>query len=676
MTTRRRVAICTVPVLTLGALLLAAAVPVGAQTPPAVPAAAPQASAAAPASLDAILGRVALYDGGIESGAMWQLRDYVYARKDDPAGRAECEAKLLAFLKTGASPVARMAACRYLRLIAGDSAVPPLQAMLTDEKSADLALYALQGIPGAAAEKALLQGLGVTAGATRIAIVAALGERRSAAAVAAVAPLLQQAALAPTAAVALGRIGGAAAVAPLSAMLPGAAPALKPVVAGALLEAASAFVAAKNAEAAAAIYERLAADASLPAAQRRAATLGRIDTSRAGARTLVTSLIAGTDAVAQEAAIARVPDTFTADAVAPVCALLPKIDPGPEIALIAALSGYPGELVVPAFLDAARSPSDAVRIAALRAIGQTGGAAQVAFLAERASSAKGAEQAAARAALGSLKGRTVDDEIVAQLRKTPADPVAGELLLAIGERRIFPAKDAVVSALASPSAAVRLQAYRGLRTVGTPSDIPAVIDALFSAADEREQSEAEKTVLALSQGIADVDGRANMVRTRFVTEKAVSSRVRLIGLFGLIGDPSTLPLLRAALREDTPEVYDAAVRALAAWPTSAAREDLMALAGDARAEAHRLLAIGGLIRVIGLDRYRDPRAAVADLRLAAAFASRPEEYRLVLSTLPRFPCPDATDVARGFLRDPQVNEEAKAAIDQIALRLKREASRQ
>ena len=56
------------------------------------------AAAATPASMDAILRQLALYDGGIESAAVWQLRDYVNARKDDAAGRAECEAKLLAFL--------------------------------------------------------------------------------------------------------------------------------------------------------------------------------------------------------------------------------------------------------------------------------------------------------------------------------------------------------------------------------------------------------------------------------------------------------------------------------------------------------------------------------------------------------------------------------------------------
>jgi hypothetical protein len=181
-------------------------------------------------------------------------------------------------------------------------------------------------------------------------------------------------------------------------------------------------------------YLRSSRIQQLQSSHSRAALLGRIDTAGTGARTLVTSLITGSDPLAQQAAIARVPRTFTADAVAPVCALLPKVPEGSQIELIAALSGYPGDRVVPAFLGAARSSSDAVRIAALNAIGRTGGPGQVTFLAERASTARGAEQAAARLALGSLKGAPADAEILAQFAKKPADPVAGELLLAIGDR--------------------------------------------------------------------------------------------------------------------------------------------------------------------------------------------------------------------------------------------------
>jgi len=76
--------------LALACVLLAA---------PAAIASAQTAKPAAPLSLDAILVQVASYDGGITSDALWKLRDYVNARRDDAAGRAECEAKLLQYLK-------------------------------------------------------------------------------------------------------------------------------------------------------------------------------------------------------------------------------------------------------------------------------------------------------------------------------------------------------------------------------------------------------------------------------------------------------------------------------------------------------------------------------------------------------------------------------------------------
>jgi HEAT repeat protein len=178
---------------------------------------------ARPASLDEILKEVSSYNGGIESSALWKLRDYVYARKDDAAGRAECEAKLLAFLKTPATPVAKMAACRHLRVIAGDTAVPALQSLLADSASADLALYVLQQIPGAAAGKALLQALTTAVGPTKTAVIAALGQRANADAVPALAPLLKQPAFAAQA------LGDAYASASAD---------LKPAVAAALMKCA------------------------------------------------------------------------------------------------------------------------------------------------------------------------------------------------------------------------------------------------------------------------------------------------------------------------------------------------------------------------------------------------------------------------------------------------------
>jgi len=667
MTTRRPIATPSFRALPLACLVIAwlglPAVSL-AQAPPKP--SAPQAAAAS--SLDEILKQVALYDGGIDSAAMWKLRDYVYARKDDAAGRAECEAKLLAFLKTPASPVARMAASRYLRLIAGDTAVPALQAMLVDDKSADLGLYALQGIAGAAAERALVQSLGVTIGATKVAVVAALGERRSVAAVPALVPLLQQPALSGAAAVALGRIGGEAAASALGAAYGGATGPLKVTIAGALLEAASRF---ESGGQKLPIYDRLASDAALPAAQRRAAFIGRIHSS--DPRQAVIAMLGGQDPLAQEAAIACVRFAFFPDTIGKLCATLPGLGDATRVQLIAALAGYPHAQVESAVMNELGSQAPAVRVAAFKTLGTIGGPAAVQPLAEAAAGAKGVEQTAARAALGSLKGRAVDEAIIAHLAKKPVDAVAGELLLAVGDRRIFAAKPVVTAALASPSPAIRAQALKALRGIGTPSDMPAVLDLLVGGSEESDRAEAEKTAVALAQKIDNLDGRSNVVKSRLGGEKRADARVRLVGLLSLIGDPSALPALRTLVGDDDLEVRDAAVRAVASWPTPAAREDLLKLARESRNQTNRLLAIGGLVRVVGLEKYRDPQAAVADLKEAAALSWRPEEQKLILGAVTKFPCQAALDLANGFLKEPDVKAEAQAAVKAISARLKKEA---
>ena len=143
-------------------------------------------------------------------------------------------------------------------------------------------------------------------------------------------------------------------------------------------------------------------------------------------------------------------------------------------------------------------------MAALKALEPAGDASTVPFLAETAASGtKGPEQAAARRALGSLQGRAVDDEIVAQLKKPASDAAAGELLRAVADRRIFAAKPAVSASLASPSAARAHQALKTLRTIGTPSDLLPVARRAPEARRRAEQGEAEKTVAALLQKVGN-----------------------------------------------------------------------------------------------------------------------------------------------------------------------------
>jgi HEAT repeat protein len=627
-------------------------------------------TAAAAASLDQILKEISTYDGGIDSAPFWKLRDYIYARKDTPAARSECETKLLEFLGTGATPVAKMAACRMLRMIGTDASVPVLQAMLLDKDSADMAMYALVKIAGAAVDRALLQTLPRADGATKTAVIAALGERRSREAVPDLAPLLRPGSeFAAASALALGEIGGEPAAGALVSALTRAPADLKPVVAASVMKCAEAFAAAKNERMALPLYNVLLGDSALPESIRKGALIGRISTSGDQAGAVLLEQLKGADAGMQEVAILKIKDIVKPDAIGAVAALLPGLPEVSQVKLLAVLSGYPKDRVLPGVLQAAKSSSAPVRIAALKALESVGDGSTVPFLAETAARARGPEQSAARGAMNLLKGRQVDEAVLTLLAAKPAEEVQVELLLVIAERRDFAAKSAVSVLLDSSPARVRIQALRTMRAVGTPSDMPAIIAFLIKTAEESERAEAEATVAALALKIANPDGRANSVTGMLASEKDAKARARLCGVLGRIGDDGALPALRTAAKDQSEETVDAAVRALVAWPTPAARDDLTLLARESKNETHRLLALQGLLRMIGLERYRRPEAVVADLKQVSLLVSRPEEKRLILGALARFACADALALAEAFLGDDSVKAEAQAAAGKIKAQL-------
>jgi HEAT repeat protein len=625
---------------------------------------------AAPASLDQILKEISTFDGGIDSAAFWKLREYVYARKDNASARAECEARLLDFLATNATPVAKMAVCRHLRVIGSDKSIPVLQNMLLAQATADMALYALQKLPGNAVDKALIQTIPKVEGPTKISLLAALGERKCVEAIAVLGPMLAaHGEYAGAAALALGEIGGESATDNLLRAMTESPADLKATIASAALRSAEGSVAAKNLRAAAPVYDRILAEKSLPVPIRSAALIGKIATAGSQSADLVIAQLQGSDLDMQEAAIGKIKDVFSPEAIGKVTGLLSRVPEASQVKLIAVLATYPKDRVLSPLLKAAQGDSLQVRIAVYQALESVGDSSTVPFLLDTAAKTRGPEQIAARNALALIKGKPADDAVLGLLSQRSAEDVSAEILLTIAERRIYYAKSAVAASLLSPSPRIRIQALRTLRTIGTPSDIPTVLDYLLACGEDAEESEGTATIAALALKIANSDGRSNAVKDRLGATRDPKARVRLVRLLGRIGDDTSLPLLRAALTDANEETVDAAARALAAWPTSAARDDVIQLAQKARSETHRLLALQGLLRMVRSERYRRPEAAVADLRLVYAFSTRPEERRLILGLLPNFACPEALELAGTLLGESAVKAEAQAAIDKLKARL-------
>jgi HEAT repeat protein len=623
-------------------------------------------------SLDEILKQVAVYDGGIHSEALWKLRDAVWAARSLESSRAACETRLLDFLAVGkATPSAKAAVAKHLRMIGSEKAVPFLEPLLLDPAMADAALYALARIPGPAVDQALLQALPRAPRTVKPALISVLGDRGAASAVAPLAKLASDhtGEFVGPAATALGAIGSGEAANALLSIQAGVRPDVKAAVSSAMLRCAEVRRGASDDRAAAALYDKILADAGLPSPIREAAMIGKLHVSGDRATALLLEQLKGDDPIMQAAAVASLKDIIKPETVETVCALLPGRPETVQSQILSALASYPKPRVLPAVLKAARGDSAPVRLAAYKTLETVGDALVAGFLVETSARTKGGEQAAVRAALDALNGRQADEAVLARLKDESDPAIQGECLRALGARLVFAAKSAVLPFLASPAAEVRIQAARALRTIGTPSDIPAVLEAYLKAGDEVEKAESAGTAAALAGKTAQADGRAAAVISRLAAAQGPGDKARLIELAGRIGDDSSLPAVRTALGDSDTGVVDAAARALAAWPTPSARYDALFLAGSAKDETHRLLALQGFIRMTAGEKFARPEDSAAAFKEAAGLASRPEEKKLILAALPGFACPASLALAEAWATDSAVQAEAKAAADKIKAKL-------
>jgi hypothetical protein len=175
----------------------------------------------------------------------------------------------------------------------------------------------------------------------------------------------------------------------------------------------------------------------------------------------------------------------------------------------------------------------------------------------------------------------------------------------------------------------------------------------------------------VARTISRPGGGSDAVGSLLSSETEPKKKASLLRVLGKLGEDRSLRLVRPALADPDPVVADAAVRAIAEWPTITARDDALRIAGQSPNLVHRVLALQAFVRMIGLERYRSPDGAVASLKQALGLASRPEEKRLVLGALPTFACPAALELAESLLGS-EVQEEARAAVDQIKEQLERD----
>lgn len=237
------------------------------------------------------------------------------------------------------------------------------------------------------------------------------------------------------------------------------------------------------------------------------------------------------------------------------------------------------------------SPDEAVKQAAVRALGVVGDAGSVALLA----------RLGAADALAQLNAVHVDEALLKVIAAAggPASPhAAGARVVAMSAavaRGIPGLTPVLLRAAADADATVRTTALKLLGRSGEVSAYPQLVAQLGGADGEA----VEDAALLMGRRMTDRAARLAPLLARLQGGEMPSAvRIAVLRVVAPLGGEDALAPVRAGLASADAAVRDAAVRALAAWPDPAAVPELRNVEGDAKASAvHRTLATRALDRL-------------------------------------------------------------------------------
>lgn len=161
------------------------------------------------AKIDTAVAAMKTYTFGQSREPLAAVDEVVKESLKTPAATQAVAAQLAALLGSDATLDAKQYACRKLQIVGSAENVPAIAPLLLDEKTADMARYALEPMQGPEADQALIGALPNAPDAAKVGILNSLGMRKTAAAKDEVQKLTQSAnpAVADAAKTALARIG-------------------------------------------------------------------------------------------------------------------------------------------------------------------------------------------------------------------------------------------------------------------------------------------------------------------------------------------------------------------------------------------------------------------------------------------------------------------------------------
>ncbi len=350
-------------------------------------------------------------------------------------------------------------------------------------------------------------------------------------------------------------------------------------------------------------------------------------------------------------------------------ALLPKLSPEAQAALLSALADRGDPAALPAVRDLLNSSGDEpVRVAAIAALGVLGEPDDARRLLEILSAAAPAEQEAARASLVRLSGPTVSSEIASAMTRDTAGsntPLRVTLIEILTSRRAFDVLPAVLAAATDDDASIRAAAMTALGQLAGTEQIPGMVQAVLRAEPGAERSAAEKAIMFVCRRTDDAEKRA-LPLLAAIDQLNAAQRTALLPTLGRVGGGAALAIIEAAIASPDAALHETGIRALCNWPDASIAPRLIELVHAEEHPEHSTLALRALIRVAPLPDDRPPQARLELLKQALALCTRDTERNQVLHRAQAVRIVETLRFLLPYLDQPDFAQQACESIVELA----------
>jgi HEAT repeat protein len=551
------------------------------------------------------------------------------------------EKELINTLKSGA-PAEKAIACKQLAIHGSKDAVPALAPLLADPQLASWARIALEAIPDPSASEALRTASEKLEGRLLIGTINSVGVKRDDKAVDVLTNRLKDKDpdVASAAAVALGRIGNAAATKTLRQSLAGSSGAVRSAIAeGCILCAERLLANGKNSDAVA-IYDEIRR-AELPKQRIIEATRGAILARKSDGIPLLVEQLRSPDKALFQIGLTTAREFSGREVADALAAELKRATPERAALILNVLADREERALPAAVLDVAKTGPKPVRIAAISAIGRLGDASSLSTLLETAADGDAELSQAAKAALADLSGDKVNAEIAARLAKADGKSLA-ILIELVGQRRIA-ATEQLVKAVDHADAAVRNAALTALGETVGPKELTVLVTQVVSPKKGVDAAVATRALKAAAVRMPDREAAATELAAAMPRASA-ATKAGLLEILGTMGGAKSLQTIAGAVKGNDEQLQDVGSRVLGEWMSVDAAPALLDITKTATSEKYKVRALRGYIRLARQFAMSDQeRAEMCQNALDAA--NRAEEQKLVLAVLERYPSVDTLRVA-------------------------------